>query len=623
MNARKLIVLGIIFTGIVLVLLVLRVSRPERPGLIEEAGFVQLAPPGFLAADVSWFELWRTGKDAEKIVIRKSGDLWVVGSRFNAPADAEKVGKFLDLYKGLMGSFRSDQASLIDDYGLGKDALHLKIVRAGDTQEPVELLIGKKSKFARQAEANAVYSIDADFNRELGLWGEEPTAPGAAEWLKKKILTLAKDDLTRVELVYPDKTILLERKEKPPAPVAEVPAGETPKAAPKSEFEWLVTSPLPAGMTAKANAAAHVLDRLADLECSDVADPAKVIEWGLDKPPFVLKAFKAQGDPVEIRAGLPDPDKDAYLQLSTAAGTVFMARSWSFTGLFPKARDLFDGVPEPGIKKEEIQEVTVTNLAGASFTLRGPADNPGVVAPVLALPPDTDRVKGVFEGLAGLRFEDMSDPAAAGEFGFVPGRGQVVITRTDGSRRMLEFGGPCRLMKGNYLRVEGVNGVGSVAVFNVDRILAPVDALFKKELVSIGADSIQSVEVRRGNELLALSRVPDGWQIVEGGAAYPADPAAVMTYLAYFAPVTVTGPAIQEGTAVIAIVTVGHNDGGSDSFKLARTEDGLFTIAATGRPGVYQIDEMVVNRLAAVFEKFRGEALDTAPLPSETAPAQP
>ena len=91
MSTRKLIVLGVILAVIAVVAGVSKLMGPDERSITEETGYVDLAQKGFLVSDVAWFEVWRQGKEGDKITINRAGEAWTVGSRFGAPADKEKV----------------------------------------------------------------------------------------------------------------------------------------------------------------------------------------------------------------------------------------------------------------------------------------------------------------------------------------------------------------------------------------------------------------------------------------------------------------------------------------------------------------------------------------------------
>ena len=95
MDPKKLIILLVVFVGLLAAAGIIKLINSNEASIIDEGGFVSLSKKGFLISDVAWFEVWRSGKEGEKVIINNLETGWVVGSRFNAPADEEKVEKFL------------------------------------------------------------------------------------------------------------------------------------------------------------------------------------------------------------------------------------------------------------------------------------------------------------------------------------------------------------------------------------------------------------------------------------------------------------------------------------------------------------------------------------------------
>ena len=71
MNSKKLIILAIIFVVILGGFLISKLLEPGTPGIEIENPFVYLFGEDFLKSDVAWFEVWREGKENEKIIIKR------------------------------------------------------------------------------------------------------------------------------------------------------------------------------------------------------------------------------------------------------------------------------------------------------------------------------------------------------------------------------------------------------------------------------------------------------------------------------------------------------------------------------------------------------------------------
>ena len=85
-----------------------------------------------------------------------------------------------------------------------------------------------KSVFVRRADEKKVYVESTNLKREAGVTeppsgenapksapAEDNTVPKSSKWIKKDLLQLEKDKITKIALNTPDKALAFERHEKP------------------------------------------------------------------------------------------------------------------------------------------------------------------------------------------------------------------------------------------------------------------------------------------------------------------------------------------------------------------------------------------------------------------------
>lgn len=622
MSTKKLIILLVVFVCAAALVGISKLMEKDEGSIIEESGYEDIAPEEFLKTDVAWFEVWRGGKEDTKVIINRTEDSWSVGSRYNAPADTDKVDKFLDLYKGLMGIVRSTSADVLPDYNLTSDqAVHIKIVMKGDTKKPLELLVGKESGFVRKEGDNTVYAIDRDFNEVLGIYGDTDT-PEGSKWLDKKILSLEKDAVAGLQVTYPDKKLVFEKKEKE-TPSADAEKEEDNKDAEKNkkkEYEWHIVSGIPEGLGAKPNPAKKILEKLTDLKCTDAVDPEQKKKWGLDTPGFSLVVTKEDKSTVEIKGGLPETGSSGYVMIS-GKPHVYELSSWVFTGLFPSGDELVRELPGSPAGKDDIASVTVTNFDGKTFTVvqnkssKKKDDNKKAASdektcellkPEISLKVKQSELKDIISGISELEAEDFSTEDPGSDLiGLSSPAAQAEVTLRDGKKKIIKIGKRSGTMTGYYLSFEK-GTVYAGAEYKVEKVFPKLMDLFEKDLVKIKPDNVVSVTITSATETVKLEKTDKEWKGEEGGSGFETDRKAVRDYLGYFNPLSIDDIAEKEADGKPTDVDLRFKDGGRTRLRLRKGKD-IYTVSAADKKGVFTIDKMTYERAAALFVKFKKE----------------
>ncbi|MCX7934165.1 MAG: DUF4340 domain-containing protein, partial [Planctomycetota bacterium] len=291
-----------VLAAILLVLIAIGYYLKQPPAVDVEAeiGARALVPEKITADNVTAIE-FAVGKGKPAVRLKKQGDNWRIETAWNVIADSDKVTKFIKDLIGLRGELRSENASMHADYGVADDqGLHVRLYTgaSGDTAA-FEMLAGKKptggygASFVRVAGENNTYRVDKDIRSDIGIWEDDlKKEPGNRHWIKSCIAKCEKEKMTRVELIYPDRSLILEKVEK--APTADKAEGEKKaeekkeekasdkKPEPKKEYEWKMVSATPPGIDFKKEEINSILDAVCKIDIDDAADPAKKAELGLD-----------------------------------------------------------------------------------------------------------------------------------------------------------------------------------------------------------------------------------------------------------------------------------------------------------------------------------------------------
>jgi len=253
------------------------------------------------------------GADEEVVVLLSTPTGWVVASAWDTPANSERIDSLLRNVSDLSGEFRSDEASVLADYGLANDSA-VK-VRAYDKEGNlvVGVDIGGKSErspgnFIRRPGSNAVYLSQVNLLSQLGLY-DGPGAPGNGHFLE--LQAVQEDRLAVDRVILDDGGQILEMtkefaEQKPVAgdgagadtTGAEVP----PPGVDRTTWEWKLTAPQSKAL-AKTKADG-VLGSLVSIRATDVDDPAgDLAAYGLADPSRTGTIVRQDGTEMTLEFG--------------------------------------------------------------------------------------------------------------------------------------------------------------------------------------------------------------------------------------------------------------------------------------------------------------------------------
>jgi hypothetical protein len=279
-NNRNLVTLVVVL--VVLGALYLITSQ-KREHLDETGGFRDVIEGTLSTDDVFGVRVWQGRNPDGGFDLAKRGDSWVMNSRFDAPANLNKIRTLLGNLESLDGEFRSDAASVLDDYALSDSLAYHLHVRGEDGQNLVELMIGKRSGagcFIRQAGSNEVLLGSHNFLSDLGIWGDERGDPDAKSWIDLLAFSVERSDVRGIGLSQDGSRIVMD-KEFPEPVAAEGDSVEAVEPDPES-YEWRVSEPR--NFLATKSRADGILNSLISLRARDVVLRGEApAEYGLDE----------------------------------------------------------------------------------------------------------------------------------------------------------------------------------------------------------------------------------------------------------------------------------------------------------------------------------------------------
>lgn len=314
-------------------------------------------PKAKTAADVERIEIYKGEDNEQKIALVRKGDVWLVASHFDAPADGQKVEKALEEIIGLQGEYRADGEEILPEFELNKEAaLNWVLYEQGD-KPLLHLLAGKDSGwqncFVRKASSEVVYLADVNLKMRAGISGDELKD---TMWLDLKVLSLEKNMIQKAAWNYDGKSVVYEKKvTEPEAPAdpdkADATDGEaadktdeaadegdaalTPPAQPKVEWVKAEGTP-PKGLQDRDPKI--VIEGLASVRAADIVDPTKKTELGLDAPQYNLTVTLEDGSEKNIAAVKSKDGSESYLLLNDKP-LIYKVAAWQMDKLFPKEKE--------------------------------------------------------------------------------------------------------------------------------------------------------------------------------------------------------------------------------------------------------------------------------------------
>lgn len=345
-----------LFAALVAVGLLAMVTGKARYSTAEGGGFVSILD-SFDPAKVQSVKAWLGEFPDQPVVLTRSGDGWVVSSRWDWPAKEDLVKRLMDDLQNLKGEKRASSPEVLADFQ-ADDSLGLHVVGTGSGGSQLfDLVVGKTSirggGFVRKNGSDDVYLTQAPLRSSFGVWGDEPKAPDPKRWIELRVEQEDREDVNRITIHDDGKDIVLEKEiamtETPPPAApdstadstgtaadsakAAVPAGPQPN---RKEWTW---KPDKAGAFDKGKVDG-ILNTVCSVYAFDVADPESLAAYGLEKPSRSIVIDLEGKDPVTLWFGKnTDDDKKTYFKVGDDGKPATIYKS-TVDRLFPSRADL-------------------------------------------------------------------------------------------------------------------------------------------------------------------------------------------------------------------------------------------------------------------------------------------
>ena len=656
MKSKSLIILIVVF-AILAGLVLLKQSTKEEPTILDQVKLDPLVPEGVSKGDVAVLELYAGGNAEEKMVLTRVSaepEAWRVTSHFNAPANGEKIGEYIGKILELKGELRATttEDSELAPYQLGDDmAFHVKGLKEGVDEPLFDVLVGKapasNQVFMRAADSKAVYMVDVNLRREAGLFSEDmAAAPEAESWLKKDVVSIAKDTISKVTVETPDKRVVIAKEtkevpvEEPEAATesdASAEAGAEPaepaEPATRTETSWVLAEG-GAGRDVKQSGIENLAGAFAPLTSTDIVDPEKLAEWGLENPAFRCTIdVDDKDEDVIIEGGRPDPDGDGYVRVASAdSSVIFKLPKWTFEKVFPKGRDIVN-LPALSVDKATIARIDITQPEG-NVSLAMTGDTWTIASPVADLEPQTTAITSIAAALSAWQPADYADSPEGKDLD-APAR-TVSFMMASGESHTIVAGADAAGVAGRYARLDGDGTVLVMSKSDVDRVFVAPGDLYQHGVLDIDEEAIARINVSRAQDGFTLAKQNGAWTITVDGQASPAKAEAADDLAMAIADFQIAdinfGQADLPGEAQTTVQVV-MNDGSEHVLRFGAEQDGEYPVGISGKAQTFMAESLDVQELtpssASLMEEPEAPAEPAEPAltpvpgaPTDAAPAE-
>ncbi|MEM7260447.1 MAG: DUF4340 domain-containing protein [Planctomycetota bacterium] len=322
----------------------------------------------------------RIAKGEGAVELVRDGDGWRVPALWSYPAAPEAVQRLLDAITSIGDpEVRAESASSHVGFELdAAQAIRVELNGEGPGL-PLKLWVGKSSAagqamptrgFVRLDGSDVVYEVRPNLQFSGGLY---PGREEADSWVDKTVFRKAQEaDVERLEMNFDGQTVVVEAK--PPEITG-------PGAAPDPAVERQYQVTMPLTFDPDDAALRGLLNRMTTVYATELVDPSKIEEYGLDPAERVVRATYSDGIELEVSFGAEVPSEEEatdtrYYGRIQGDPRIFTINAYTRNGMFQTVEELTP-VPE---EASEDPEPPAQDDAAASTEPPSPTTRPNAGA---------------------------------------------------------------------------------------------------------------------------------------------------------------------------------------------------------------------------------------------------
>ena len=508
----------IIIIAFIVLAVIYSVQKSKKHEVIEGLGYEKVLGDELSASDIKGFKCFFTGSEDKALSVVKIDDGWIVKSKFDAPANETKVKELKEKLENLKGDIRSSSLDVLADYEIDdENAVHLVLLDENGNEEK-HLLLGKqgedwRSMFIRLNGSNDVYMVGENLRSLFGLYAERRGDEiDGKQWCDLKILDINKDDLKRIEVEAPHKSIVLELVEKF-KPVIDS-ATDVQNAT--IEKEWVLMEP---DLTnPKQSGIDRILGAFSNLTVSDILDKDKFEQYGLDNPTAKCTVVTQYGEVNHLLIGNPIPDGNgAFYAALEGKDFVYKMDKWKLDAIFLKMSALKD-INAPKFSKDDITNLSF-EYGDRNYKFEKKDDEWITKSPDIGMSPKTDVINRALQVVSELRPQDSPNVDSPDVIGI--GKPSLVISfsEKEGDTHKIAFGNVVPLTSGDrFMKLDNNKEIWTITESNWKSVEPNISKIFDLKVFDFDPQNVNSLTLNDvSGELklgIALANKPDSTEEV-------------------------------------------------------------------------------------------------------------
>lgn len=298
-----------------------KLTGDKRLETAKGGGFATLVGESVDMNTVDVIKGWIGAKPDSAVELKRSGEKWVVATRWDWPAKEPQVKSLLDDLTGLRGEQRPSNDKVLSEFQLADDnGFHLVGSKSGGS-ELFHLVVGKSAgggDFVRKEGSKDVYLSTKAIRTKFGLWGDDPKPPQQSRWVDLNVFKVDHATIDKVVLRSSDGEIVLERSFAPlVAPAGSDTAGPVVDVGAPAVDRTNYTYRADGKGAIDKNKADQVVRAVSSLYAAEALDPSRnLAELGLSPPERIVEVTDSTGTTTRILFGKPATDPNRlYFQL--------------------------------------------------------------------------------------------------------------------------------------------------------------------------------------------------------------------------------------------------------------------------------------------------------------------
>lgn len=604
-------------------LVLMKRSGEHQETLIEQAELAPLVPEGLDFSTINRLEIFAGAKNGERVVLTRDGEGWRINSLHGAKAVSGRPQQVLDAVEGLQGEFRATVTEdALAEYDLNDERAFHVIGFTGERDEAFHVLTGKSPKygdmFMRASGSDSVYIVNKNIRRDAFLYSLDYDDPPKSDpWLDKRIVAIAGDDFTKVDLTMADKKIVAEKRD----------VASTTAESVTPEKEWVVIEGGYPG-TVHQTPFRDLERYVANLTAFTVVAPEKKAIWGLDKPNNHIVMHRENGEKIELEVSHPSRVGPAYVRRTdNYDSTLYSIELKIFHALFADGGAYYD-LPGFLLEEDALKTIEYVTEAGEYKFLRGILGWE-MVSPSTDLPLNRAILAQMERTVSSWQATDYAD--AETDAGFAKSNQNITFTTDDGTHKIL-LGNPALHIDGFYALIDGSNDVLAMHKRDYKKLFVSGVNLFESTLIQLDdTDEIVHIELTKDGSTLTLHLGDISWEATENDESFEPNPIIVASLItaiteAKVDDITLEAPAIQGESA--GSIMVKTDDGKEWAFAITTGAEFSYAVSVNGSTSTYTINQDTLNSLFPATNTFKTSIEEEtvtfqAPVLNPTPPTAP